>query len=159
MPAQDKPYRVYRGGRVKGRVPLARESVRGSGASKGTAPAGPQTPRPRRWGRWVALGLLVLLVLFVAWSVASYLAVASGVSKANDRVPAGVRRQLAKKDGLLVSTPTTILVLGTDGGTIETSDTTLDYLPGRSEREGGLFFSRDPRGFDLRLRPKGYMKP
>jgi polyisoprenyl-teichoic acid--peptidoglycan teichoic acid transferase len=117
MPAQDKPYRVYRGGRVKGRVPLARESARGSGASKGTAPAGPQTPRPRRWGRWVVLGLLVLLVLFVAWSVASYLAVASGVSKANDRVPAGVRRQLAKKDGLMVSTPTTILVLGTDGGT------------------------------------------
>jgi LCP family protein required for cell wall assembly len=59
----------------------------------------------------------VVLLLVVAWAVTSYLAVGSGVSEANDRVPAGVRRQLTEKDGLLVSTPTTILVLGTDGGT------------------------------------------
>ena len=45
------------------------------------------------------------------------------------------------------------------GMAFETSDTTLDYLPGRSEREGGLFFRRDPRGFELRLRAKGYVKP
>ena len=31
-------------------------------------------------------------------------------------MPAGVRRQLTKTDGLLVSKPTTILVLGSDGG-------------------------------------------
>ena len=116
MPAQDKPYRVYRGGRAKGRVPLTRNVSPGSAQPPG-APAGPSTPGRRRWGRWVVVGLLVLLVLLVAWSVTSYLAVSSGVSEANDRVPAGVRRQLAKKDGLLVSTPTTILVLGTDGGT------------------------------------------
>jgi LCP family protein required for cell wall assembly len=116
MPAQDKPYRVYRGGRAKGRVPLTRNVSPGSAQPPG-APAGPSTPGRRRWGRWVVVGLLVLLVLLVAWTVSSYLAVSSGVSEANDRVPAGVRRQLAKKDGLLVSTPTTILVLGTDGGT------------------------------------------
>jgi LCP family protein required for cell wall assembly len=116
MPAQDKPYRVYRGGRVKGRVPLARDAKPGSVTPSGTS-AGPSAPRRRRWGRWVAVGLLVLVVLLVAWGVASYLAVSSGVSEANDRVPAGVRRQLAKRDGLLISTPTTILVLGTDGGT------------------------------------------
>ena len=40
------------------------------------------------------LGVLVLLVLLVVWGVASYLAVSSGVSEANDRVPAGVKRQL-----------------------------------------------------------------
>jgi len=115
MPAQDKPYRVYRGGRAKGRVPLTRNVSPGSAQRPG-APAGPAAPGRRRWGRWVAVGLLVLLVLLIAWSVTGYLAVSSGVSEANDRVPAGVRRQLAKKDGLLVSTPTTILVLGTDGG-------------------------------------------
>jgi polyisoprenyl-teichoic acid--peptidoglycan teichoic acid transferase len=115
MPAQDKPYRVYRGGRAKGRVPLTRNVSPGSAQPPG-AHAGPSAPGRRRWGRWVAVGLLVLLVLLVAWSVTGYLAVSSGVSEANDRVPAGVRRQLAKKDGLLVSTPTTILVLGTDGG-------------------------------------------
>ena len=59
---------------------------------------------------------MLLLVLLVAWAVGSYLSVESGVSAANDRVPAGVERQLKKRDGLLVSTPTTILVLGTDGG-------------------------------------------
>ena len=59
---------------------------------------------------------MLLVVLLVAWAVGSYLSVASGVSAANDRVPAGVERQLTKRDGLLVSTPTTILVLGTDGG-------------------------------------------
>ena len=48
---------------------------------------------------------------------------------------------------------------GDGGEAVETSETTLDYLPGRSEREGGLFFTRDPRAFDLRLRPKGYVKP
>jgi polyisoprenyl-teichoic acid--peptidoglycan teichoic acid transferase len=116
MPAQDKPYRVYRGGRVKGRVPLTRNVSPGSAQRPG-APSGPSAPGRRRWGRWVVVGLLVLLVLLVVWSVASYFAVSSGVSEANDRVPAGVRRQLAKKDGMLLSTPTTILVLGTDGGT------------------------------------------
>jgi len=116
MPAQDKPYRVYRGGRAKGRVPLTRNVSPGSAQPPGS-PAGPSTPSRRRWGRWVVVGLLVLLLLLVAWTITSYLAVSSGVSEANDRVPAGVRRQLAKKDGLLVSTPTTILVLGTDGGT------------------------------------------
>jgi LCP family protein required for cell wall assembly len=115
MPAQDKPYRVYRGGRVKGRVPLAREAPPGSKTPPG-APAGPSPPKRRRWGRWVGAGVLVLLLLLVVWGVASYLAVSGGVSEANDRVPAGVKRQLAKKDGLLLSTPTTILVLGTDGG-------------------------------------------
>ena len=48
---------------------------------------------------------------------------------------------------------------GEGGGAVETSETTLDYLPGRSEREGGLFFTQDPRAFELRLRPKGYVKP
>jgi uncharacterized protein (TIGR02588 family) len=44
-------------------------------------------------------------------------------------------------------------------GPIETSEATLDYLPPRSDRQGGLFFARDPRGLDLRLRAKGYAKP
>ena len=56
------------------------------------------------------------MLLFVVWAVTGYLALSSGVSEANGRVPAGVRRQLTKTDGLLLSTPTTILVLGTDGG-------------------------------------------
>lgn len=117
MPAQDKPYRLYRGGRARGRVPLARHS---SPARAADTPAPGTAPEPlrqrRRPGRWIALGLVLLLVLGIAWAVGSYLSVASGVNAANERVPAGVDRQLTNRDGLLVSTPTTILVLGTDGG-------------------------------------------
>ena len=42
------------------------------------------------------------------------------------------------------------------GGAIETSEATLDHLPAQSSRAGGLFFTRDPRAFELRLRAKGY---
>ncbi len=56
------------------------------------------------------------MALLVAWAVGGYLAVADGVEEAGERVPAGVRRQLAPADGLLVSSPRTMLVLGTDGG-------------------------------------------
>jgi LCP family protein required for cell wall assembly len=117
MPAQDKPYRVYRGGRVKGRVPLARDASPSRTRPAGTPPAAPGTAprRPRRKKRWIALGLVLLLVLVVVWAVAGYLSVSNGVSQANDRVPTGVRRQLTAADGLLVSNPSTILVLGTDG--------------------------------------------
>jgi len=42
---------------------------------------------------------------------------------------------------------------------IEISDTTLEYLPSRSEREGGLFFTLDPRQYELQLRATGYEEP
>lgn len=44
-------------------------------------------------------------------------------------------------------------------GVIETGEAMIDYLPPRSAREGGLFFSRDPRAFELQLRAKGYARP
>ena len=47
---------------------------------------------------------------------------------------------------------------GPDGDT-EASEAVLDYLPPRSDREGGLVFSRDPRVGQLSLRAKGYAKP
>ena len=116
MPASDKPYRVYRGGRVKGRVPLTRNADRGGRGNKRVPDDPSSTGSRRRTRRWVLLAIGLLLALLVTWAVASYLSVAGGVSEANDRVPEGVRRQLTPTDGLLTSTPTTILVLGTDGG-------------------------------------------
>jgi uncharacterized protein (TIGR02588 family) len=47
---------------------------------------------------------------------------------------------------------------GPDGDT-EVSEVVLDYLPPRSDREGGLVFSRDPRAGQLSLRAKGYARP
>lgn len=40
----------------------------------------------------------------------------------------------------------------------ETSETTFDFVPPDSVREGGLFFSEDPRGA-LTLRVLGYREP
>jgi uncharacterized protein (TIGR02588 family) len=42
---------------------------------------------------------------------------------------------------------------------MEASDTTVEYVPSHSEREGGLFFTLDPRQYDLQLRAKGYETP
>ncbi|HEX5079697.1 MAG TPA: TIGR02588 family protein [Geminicoccaceae bacterium] len=50
-------------------------------------------------------------------------------------------------------------VLAGPDGAIETAEATIDYLPPRSEREGGLIFSRDPRRHELRLRAEGYALP
>lgn len=44
------------------------------------------------------------------------------------------------------------------GGTAQTSSATFDFLPPDSVREGGLFFSGDPRG-TLTLRVLGYREP
>jgi uncharacterized protein (TIGR02588 family) len=44
-------------------------------------------------------------------------------------------------------------------GEVETSEVVLDYLPPRSDREGGLLFANDPRAGELRLRATGYARP
>jgi uncharacterized protein (TIGR02588 family) len=49
-------------------------------------------------------------------------------------------------------------LVGPDG-TAEVSEAVLDYLPPRSDREGGLLFASDPRAGALSLRAKGYVKP
>jgi uncharacterized protein (TIGR02588 family) len=49
------------------------------------------------------------------------------------------------------------LTTGTES--LERSRTTIDYLPPRSEKKAGLFFTRDPRQLDLQVRPLGYEEP
>ena len=111
----EKPYRVYRGGRNKGHVPLEGKSRRDRhrDTSRGN---GKQQGRRRRWGwrRILLVSVLVLVILLVAWSFAGYLSVRSGVSDANKRLPAGTTSVLAKQNGLILSSPTNILLLGTD---------------------------------------------
>ncbi|MEP6892221.1 MAG: LCP family protein [Gaiellaceae bacterium] len=122
MPDQEKPYRRYRGGRVKGRVPLQRHLATPGrpGRTDGTSGESRRARRSAlgrvRWKLFFALALPVLLLLVVAWGLASYLAFSHGIGSANGLVPASVRKQLTQHSGLLSSTPTTILVFGTDGG-------------------------------------------
>ena len=46
-----------------------------------------------------------------------------------------------------------------ESGSVETSETVIDYVPAHSHRKGGLFFTQDPRQFTLQLRAKGYAEP
>jgi len=112
MAEGDKPYRLYRGGRRKGKVPL--ESTKRP-PKQPTRPAGADGRR-RRIVLWIALGFAGLLVVALVWGALGYRSFASGVEKANGRLPRSAKAQLAKRDRSLLSEPTTTLVIGTDGG-------------------------------------------
>jgi len=107
----EKPYRVYKGGRAKGKVPtVPRPERQQQGEGRRAKPPG----RPR-WRRRIGLGLLLLFVFLVVWSVASYLSFRAGVADSNKRLPKAVKAGLAPQEGALASKPSLILLLGTDG--------------------------------------------
>jgi LCP family protein required for cell wall assembly len=129
MPAPgDKPYKVYRGGRTKGKVPLAgadrrdgkQQRKQGSFRADGGG-SGRQVVRRQRkrwtWRRWVPLTILVVVLVLVVWGVAGYLSVRSGVSAANGRLPDGTTTVLTPQNGLMLSNASNILLLGTDHST------------------------------------------
>lgn len=49
--------------------------------------------------------------------------------------------------------------LNRGGSKVATASTTLDYVPGYSVRQGGLYFEHDPRLYDIQLQPLGYADP
>jgi LCP family protein required for cell wall assembly len=112
MAVGDKPYRLYRGGRKKGKVPLQSTTRPPKQPARAPESAG----RRRRIGLRIALGLVGLLVLSLIWGLLGYRSFASGVDEANARLPRSAKAQLAKRDRSLLSDPTTLLVIGTDGG-------------------------------------------
>jgi LCP family protein required for cell wall assembly len=119
MAREEKPYRVYKGGRVKGKVPApprperaARANGRSDFRSRGGG--GRRGGRPVDRRRRVLLVLLVLAVLLVVWAVTSYLAFRGGVADANGRLDPTAAAALDRQSGLVLSTPTTTLLLGTD---------------------------------------------
>jgi LCP family protein required for cell wall assembly len=133
MAGEEKPYRVYRGGRAKGKVPSATaRASRRTGNGKGerrdnqagsrTDYRGPGARAGReknvRWGRRIGLGAVVLLLVVLVWAVASWFAFSSGVSDANKRLTPDARSALVAENGLLLSHPTTVLLLGTDNSQI-----------------------------------------
>jgi uncharacterized protein (TIGR02588 family) len=42
---------------------------------------------------------------------------------------------------------------------LETSEITFDYVPSGARRNGGLYFTADPRTHDVAVRAKGYVDP
>jgi polyisoprenyl-teichoic acid--peptidoglycan teichoic acid transferase len=133
MAGDEKPYRTYRGGRAKGKVPSATarpgrrtSEDKGGGRDKQGGPRtdyrGPGARNERqknvRWGRRVGIGAAVLVLLILVWAIASWFAFSSGVSNANKQLTPDAKAALAKESGLLISHPTTVLLLGTDNSQI-----------------------------------------
>ena len=106
MASGEKPYRVYRGGRVKGKVP----SLGPRGEKERKFRFRLRLRPNRRWLRWIPVGLGLLLVLVIVWAVASYFQFRDGVSAANKRLDQDTRQALDAQHG----GPTDILLLGTD---------------------------------------------
>jgi LCP family protein required for cell wall assembly len=117
----EKPYRVYRGGRIKGRVPTLPKPERAP-SGDGRPPIrfkgpGPRPTRPKgepNWRRRVLIAVAVLFVLLLVWIVASYLALRSGAKEANKRLSRSAKAALVPQSGLMLSHPSIILLLGTD---------------------------------------------
>jgi LCP family protein required for cell wall assembly len=104
MSSEEKPYRLYRGGRVKGKVPTIK-------------PERPGFRRPRinlrpnrRWLRWIPVLIGACVLLVIVWALISYFQFRDGVSAANKRLDRHVRQVLAPQHGSSAN----ILLLGTD---------------------------------------------
>jgi LCP family protein required for cell wall assembly len=129
VPSKEKPYRVYRAGRARGRIkplpPLQPGQPDAADDGLGPPPLPPELepreqPRPpgrrRRIALWVGLALLTLLLLIVAWGLAGYFSLRSGVAEANERLPVRAVDALTPGEGSLLSSPGTTLLIGTDVG-------------------------------------------
>jgi polyisoprenyl-teichoic acid--peptidoglycan teichoic acid transferase len=168
-PRGEKPYRLYRGGRTKGRVPTVgrpekappRERPDRDGRSRYRGP-GPKTrarrPRQIRWGREIGIAIVLIVLFFVVWAAVGYLVFRGGVSEANKRLPKTARLALTPDKGSLLSSPSAILLLGTDhslaasraGDQHSDSITLLRTDPDH----GRLYYLSIPR--DLRVEIPGY---
>ena len=135
----EKPYRVYRGGRTKGKVPLAtrerdrskqeRSTYRGGGGGRRRSGSGrPPAAQGWTWRRWTWVTLVVLIVLLVVWGVAGYFSVRSGVKAANERLPGRNRAALARRTGCCSRT----------ARTSSCSAPTTRQRPGRTQRRPAL---------------------
>jgi LCP family protein required for cell wall assembly len=122
MAQGEKPYRVYRGGRVKGRVPTLPKPERAPARTdrkpplrfKGPGPKPEKTTGTPNWRRRILVGVIVLFVLLLVRGAASYLALRSGAKAANKRLAHSAKAALVPQSGLILSHPSVILLLGTD---------------------------------------------
>jgi uncharacterized protein (TIGR02588 family) len=131
----------------------------------GDAPARPRIPALE----WIAaaVGLLLILAMLgvLGWEALK------GNGKHAPFVDVSVERVTAAAGGYVVEvvlrnrTPSTAAAvevegeLASGGTAIETSSATIDYVPGESTRRAGLFFTRDPRDLELKVRALGYARP
>ncbi len=120
------------------------------------------------WLEWVASGIGLLLVLgifgVIGWQAFNGATTPPVVTVEVENVApveGGYRvlfraRNSAGEAAAQVEIKGTLSAAGTDA---EISRVVLDYIPGRSERRGGLFFVRDPRSGALAVRATGFAEP
>lgn len=123
--------------------------------------------RPPR-SEWVAAGFGLLIVLAVL-GVLGYQALGAGESPPDivNRVVALrpvsggylVQVEVRNRGGETTAGLTLEGTLKEGERDLETSEATLDYVPGRSTREAGLFFTENPQRYRLELRALGYQEP
>ncbi len=81
---------------------------------------------PKRTGRrialWVGVLLLTFLLLVIGWGLAGYFSLKGGVQDANARLPEEAQAALSDQEGSLLSSPSTILLLGVDTGLARRGD-------------------------------------
>jgi LCP family protein required for cell wall assembly len=116
MAPEDKPYRVYRGGRRTPKLPSLSRPKRTGSRQPSAKPPRRTPPRPpwRRAARWFGIGFCVFLLWAAAWSLAGYFSFRDGVEDANKRLPGAAAKQLSGQGGLPLTESRTILLLGTD---------------------------------------------
>jgi uncharacterized protein (TIGR02588 family) len=134
--------------------------------SEGSPPGAGRRPIPAT--EWVVAALGAVLV---AATIGYLVWLALGRDEGPPDVRVAAEDVVALQDGWLVKfravnagaqAAAQLLVEGAlmgPEGVVETAEATIDYLPPRSEREGGLIFGEDPRRHELRLRAKGYVQP
>jgi polyisoprenyl-teichoic acid--peptidoglycan teichoic acid transferase len=130
MAPDDKPYRVYRGGRTKGKVPTVPANGRAQPGKTGKQP-GRKSPAARtqkartgwlgriHWKPVALFTLLAIVVLAIAWAIGGFLQFQNGVHDANKRFDAqrGAKAALTPGNSFLLTHGTTILLLSTDSST------------------------------------------
>jgi uncharacterized protein (TIGR02588 family) len=132
------------------------------GQSKQGEGTGPTTTQ---WVVGIASTLLVLVLLgFLIYEAVSG-------TESPPVITVRVERVLSVPDGYMVevgvyneggSTASALEIEGTlkqDTTTVETSTATIQYVPAETEREAGLFFTKDPNRYRLEVRPLGYDRP
>lgn len=136
-------------------------------ARQGGGSQGEQKQQPSR-AEWI-VGVVCAVVVLAAVGYLFYHAL-SGPSLP-PMVTVRVERVVPMRSGFLVeiravnegsSTAATLMVEGAlmqDTTAVEKSNATIDFVPAGTERDGGLFFTKDPRQYRLEVRPTGFDRP
>ncbi|GEO14077.1 hypothetical protein [Microvirga aerophila] len=120
------------------------------------------------WLEWVASGIGLLLTLGIFGSIGWQAFDDAGAPPA---IAVDVTRVVPVEGGYRVefrarnstgSTASQVEIEGKlagDGAEAEIGHVVFDYIPGHSERKGGMFFTREPRQESLALRALGFADP